>query len=74
MDYRSILSKQKFGNRLKSLKIINEKNLKYFFDIKDIEAISVSFPNLEILEFTNCKLDDKIAYILISSLTKLSNF
>lgn len=62
----------RFGRSLKILKIINEKNSEYLFDIKDIESIASSFPNLEALEFESCKLDDKIAFVLISSLPELS--
>lgn len=72
IDYRNVISKQKFGDNLKIFKIINKKQTNYLFDIKDIESISTAFKNLEVIEFHNCKLDDKIAFILISSLPKLS--
>lgn len=74
IDYRNILSRQKFGNTLKYLKLANFKKKSITFDIKDVESLAKSFCNLDSIEILDCELNDEIVYTLLSNLQKLSKF
>ena len=74
IDYRNLKNRCQFKKYLKSLKLFNFKEELFKFDIKDINDLHRTFPNLEALHFEYCELKDMFMSKILKNLQNLSNF
>lgn len=72
IDYRNMKNVCAFSKNLKKLSLINKKEEKFSYDIKNIVDISSTLPNLEELKFEHCLLEDGFFSIILSQLPNLS--
>jgi len=74
LDYRTVLQKQKFGDNLRTLRLINVRTHEYIFDMKDIQTMASNFSNLATLEILDCNMSDEVIHTLAYHMRRISRF